>query len=73
MDQLMEILGSIRPDLDFENQDRLIDDKLLDSFSIISIISEINVVFDININAADILPENFNSVDAIWRLIESYI
>ena len=47
----------------------LIDDQMLDSFDIISIVSEINDTFDISINVNDLLPENFNSVDAILALI----
>ena len=72
MEKLMKILEDVRPDLDFEKETRLVDDKLLDSFSVITIIAEINETFDININAADLLPENFNSVTAMWALIESY-
>ena len=45
-------------------------DQLLDSFDIISIVSEINDTFDISINVNDLLPENFNSVDAILALIK---
>ena len=71
MEKLMEILVDIRPDVDFQTQDRLIDDGVLDSFDIISIVSEINSVFDISINVADLLPENFNSAAALWRLVES--
>ncbi|MCL2110673.1 MAG: phosphopantetheine-binding protein [Clostridiales bacterium] len=71
MEKLMEILESIRPDLDFKAHDKLIDDGLLDSFDIISIVSEANSAFDININVTDLLPENFNSAAAIWALIEN--
>ena len=66
---LMEILEETRPDIDFENAKALIDDQMLDSFDIISIVSEINDTFDISINVNDLLPENFNSVDAILALI----
>jgi len=72
MDKLMAILTDIRPDLDFEKQNKLIDDGVLDSFDIISIVSEVNAAFDIGINVADLLPENFNSAEAIWNLIERY-
>ena len=71
MDKLMEILTGIRPDLDFETQDKMMDEGVLDSFDIISIVAEVNSTFGTNINFADLLPENFNSADAIWRLIES--
>ena len=67
--ELMDILEETRPDIDFEKEKALIDDELLDSFDIISIVSEINDAFDISINVNDLLPENFNSVDAILTLI----
>lgn len=67
--ELMEILEETRPDIDFENETALIDKEMLDSFDIISIVSEINDAFDISINVNDLLPENFNSVDAILALI----
>jgi len=72
MEQLMDILNEARPDLDFSTEEKLIDGSILDSFDIISIVSEINDVFDININVADLLPENFNSARAIWNLIQGY-
>jgi acyl carrier protein len=72
MEKLSEILSDVRPDLDFAIEDKLIDNGILDSFDIISIVSEINNTFDININVADLLPENFNSANAISNLIETY-
>ena len=69
-EELMEILEETRPEIDFETETKLIDDQLLDSFDIISIVSEINDTFDISINVNDLLPENFNSVDAILALIK---
>ena len=68
----MGILRDIRPDLDFDTADKLIDNSILDSFDIISIVSEINDAFDININVTDLLPENFNNAPAIWTLIQRY-
>ena len=67
--ELMDILEETRPDIDFKKEKALIDDELLDSFDIISIVSEINDAFDISINVNDLLPENFNSVEAILTLI----
>ena len=69
-EKLMEILEETRPDVEFETATTLIDDEILDSFDIISIVSEINEEFDIKINVNDLLPENFNSVDAILALIK---
>ena len=68
-EELMEILEETRPDIDFAKEKALIDDELLDSFDIISIVSEINDAFDISINVNDLRAENFNSVEAILTLI----
>lgn len=68
--QLMEILEDLRPDVNFEIETALIDDEILSSFDIVSLVSELNDNFDIEINVDDLLPENFNSADAILELIE---
>lgn len=70
-EKLLEILTDICPDVDFENEEELIDDGLIESLDIVAIVSEIMVEFDVEINVDDLLPENFNSVDAILELIES--
>lgn len=70
MNELLEILRGLHPEVDFETCERLIDDKILDSFDIISIISEINEEFDVTISAEYIVPENFNSAKALYALIE---
>ena len=70
MDEVMEILEEARPDVDFTKETRLIDDEVLDSFDIISIVGELNDAFDIEINVNDLLPENFNSAEAIFELVE---
>ena len=69
MDELMEMLEEICPDVDFESETALVDDKLLSSFDILSIISEISDAFDITLTPAEIIPENFNSADAMWNMI----
>ena len=70
MDQLLEILNGLHPDVDYGTCSTLIDDKILDSFDIISIITEVSTQFDITIPASEIVPENFNSAQALWALIE---
>lgn len=70
MSELLEILRGLHPEVDFETCERLIDDKILDSFDIISIISEISEEFDVTISAEYIVPENFNSAKALYALIE---
>ena len=69
MEKLLEILKSIRPDVDFENESALIDDGILDSFDVVSIMSEIDNVFGVQIRITELDPENFNSAVAIWDLV----
>ncbi len=70
MEDLIRIMNEIRPDLDFTKEDKLIDEDILDSFDIISIVSEVNDFFGIDINVNDLLPENFNSAAALYDLIQ---
>ena len=58
MEKLMEILEDIQPDADFDTCETLIDDGVLDSFAILSIVSELQDEFGITITPADIIPEN---------------
>lgn len=70
MEKILEILKSIRNDIDFEKEDKLIDDGILDSFDIVSIVAELCDAYDITITADDMEPENFNSVKAMLALVE---
>jgi acyl carrier protein len=70
MEQLMELLEGIRPDIDFANEKSLVTDRLLESFDIINLVSEIDDEFDVKIKPADLVPENFDSVEAMWALIQ---
>ena len=70
MYELIEILQDLHSDVDFENCTTLIDDKILDSFDIVSIVSEVNDRFDVAIPAKELVPENFNSAKALWDLIQ---
>jgi D-alanine--poly(phosphoribitol) ligase subunit 2 len=70
MNKILEILNEIRPDLDFDSEKQLVAQGLLDSFDLVSIISELNDVFEINIRVNDLQPENFNSVEAMMALVE---
>lgn len=72
-DSILEILEEIRPDVDFENEMELIDGGILESLDIVSIVSEFNEAFDIDISVDDLLPENFNSVDAMQELISEMV
>lgn len=71
MEQLLELLKGVRPDVDFENETALIDDGILDSFDVVSIISEIDNVYGVQIRINELDPENFNSAEAIWNLVQT--
>ncbi len=66
----MEILENLHPEIDFNTCETLIDDGLIDSFDIVTIISEINEEYDVVIPAEEIVPENFNSAKALYSLIQ---
>lgn len=70
MEELIKILNNIKPGVDFEKEDNLIEDEILTSFDIVSLVTKLNDEFDIEISPVDIVPENFESVDAIMKLIE---
>jgi len=70
MEDLLEILRSLHADVDFETEEHLIDNMILDSFDIVTLIAEINDVFDVTITAGNIKPENFNSAKALYALIQ---
>lgn len=70
MEELLKLLKKIKPEVNFEANEHLIDNEELDSFDIVSIVSAINDEFDIEIGAGDIVPENFNSVEAMYQLVQ---
>lgn len=69
MEELMEILEEICPEVDFDTETALVDDGILSSFDILSIINEISDTYDITLTPAEIIPENFNSAEALWNMI----
>ena len=69
MEKLLEILKDLHPEVDFENNEELIDDGILDSLDIVTIVTEIDDKFDVTIHAEEIIPENFNSAKALMALI----
>lgn len=70
MEQLLEILTELHPEVDFETEEHLIDNKILDSFDIVTIVAEIDSEFDVSIPAEELVPENFNSAKALYALVE---
>ena len=71
MEKLLEILQRVRPDVDFKNDILLIDDGILDSMDVVSIISELDDEFGVQVRINELIPDNFNSVEAIWNLIQN--
>ncbi len=73
MEKILEILASVRSDIDFEKETKLIDDGILDSFDIVSIVAELCEEYDITITVDMLEPENFNSAEAMLALVESIL
>ncbi len=73
MERILEILSSIRADIDFEKEEKLIDDGILDSFDIVSIVAELCAEYDVTITVDMLEPENFNSAAAMLALVESIL
>lgn len=70
MEELLEILQELHSDIDFETEDKLVDDKILDSFDLVTLVTELGDAFDIEITAKDFVPENFNSAQAMWAMVQ---
>ncbi|MBR4205429.1 MAG: acyl carrier protein [Clostridia bacterium] len=70
MQKLYDILNENWPDIDFEKEEKLIDDGVLTSLDIVMLVGELNDAFDIEITADELLPENFNSASAIEALVK---
>ena len=70
MEELLRIMSEVRPDIDFETETKLIDIEMLDSLDIVAIVTDVNDEFDVEINVNDLLPENFNSAEALYELIQ---
>lgn len=69
MEKLMKILKELRPEVDFEKEDKLIDNGIIDSFDLVALVGEINEVFGVEVEFEDMEPENFNSAENIYKMI----
>ena len=69
MEKLLDILNQIRSDIDYESEKTLVDDGVLDSFDIVSIVSELSMEYDSDISSDDMTAENFNSAEAMLEMI----
>ena len=70
MEKIIEILNEIDPSIDYANVTDLIDGKKLDSFGIVTLVTELSDEFGVEITAKWMEPANFNSVEAIWNMIQ---
>ena len=70
MENLIQLLEEIKEDVDFKNCKELIDGNMLGSFDIIQIVNALANEYDITIPASEIVPENFNSAEAIWNMVQ---
>ena len=71
MNELLEILNELRPDIDFSKENQLVSGGIFDSFDIIALTEEICDTFGVIIKPKQLTAENFDSVDAMMKLIES--
>ena len=73
MEALLNILNELHPEVDFETETCLIDNKVLDSFDIVTIVAEVDAEYDVQIPAVELTPDNFNSAQALYALIEKLL
>lgn len=72
MKTILEILTEIRPEFDFTGSEDFIEEGLLDSFDVVTLVSDIEMNYGISIEGVDILPENFRNAAAIKTLLQRY-
>ena len=70
MEQVIEILKGVHPEVDYEKETGLIDKRIFDSFDVVTVVGELMDEFDIEITAEHMIPENFNSANAIYELVK---
>ena len=68
--QITDIILEVKPGINLETSTDFIEDGIIDSFDVITIISELNDVFDIEIGMLDLVPENFVSIETIEELVK---
>ena len=71
MEELLNLLKEIKPSIDFSKEKTLIEDGILDSFDIVQIVTRMKNLFGVKIRPTDVIPENFNSAETMWKLLES--
>ena len=69
-EKVLEILANLRPEFDFTEDVDFIEEGMLDSFDVVTLVSDLDSTFGISIDGVDIVPENFSSVDSIINLLK---
>ena len=69
MEELIKLLNELHEEVDFEAEEALVDDGIIESLDIVTLVTEINDRFDVSIPPEEIVPDNFNSAKALWELI----
>lgn len=70
MEKIVEILSGIRPEFDFTQSQDFINDGYLDSFDVVTLVTELDEQFGISIDGVDIVPENFKNIQSITALLQ---
>lgn len=69
-EKIIEILTELRPEFDFTDDVDFIEEGMLDSFDIVSLVDELESHFGIKIQGIDVIPENFSTLDKIETLLK---
>lgn len=70
MERLLEVLSECCPDVDFDVEKELITGKVIDSVDLVAVVSDIEDEFGISIPMEELVPENFDSIEAIWEMVQ---
>jgi acyl carrier protein len=73
MQRILSILQGIRPEFDFASSDDFVGDGMLDSFDVVTLVSDLDKAYGISISGVDIVPENFQNIAAIEKLLQKYV
>ena len=69
-EEILALLQELHEDVDYESEEALVDDKVLDSFDLVTLVTELNETFDVEVTARDFVAENFNSLELLTDMIE---
>lgn len=72
MSKTGDILAQVRPELDFSSSSDFFEDGMLDSFDLVTLVSELDSTYAISIDGLDIVPDNFSSIEKIEALVRRY-